>query len=178
MWQTWPPFPRRKPKPKPIRCLGPGMLCFPFCLSVCILFLASSLPGQLGRSWNMKGVKYAEFYEDLSTGRRQTNRLKGLLKGAEGQLLSNEVLLIQQMQLDYYHLNGQTNMVATAPLCLFDYGTRVAWSTGRLDLVGLEGAVRLRGYQGFEVRMTNNTMILSNRVRTVIRRELLKQQTP
>ena len=144
------------------------------------LFVVASLAGlslfaQLGRNWKTTGVKYAEFYEDEATGHRQTNQIKAILRGAEGQFLSNEVVLVKQMRLEHYQLNGHTGLVATAPICLFDWETRVAWSTGRLDLVGLDGALRVHGHQGFEVRMTNNTMFLSNRVRTVLRREMLKQ---
>ena len=42
----------------------------------------------------------------------------------------------------------------------------------------MEGALFIHGYAGFEVRMTNSTMFLSNRVRTTIRSELLKTSRP
>jgi hypothetical protein len=50
----------------------------------------------------------------------------------------------------------------------------VAWSTGRLEIVGLGGALVMEGRHGFQARMTNATLTVSNRVRTVIRGEWLK----
>ena len=68
--------------------------------------------------------------------------------------------------------------VAVAPECLFDADARVAWSTGRLDIVGMNGGITIRGNRGFQARMTDSTLTISNRVRTVIQRELVRPITP
>jgi hypothetical protein len=92
---------------------------------------------------------------------------------AQGQYLSNDLVLLTTMHLEHYQLDGRTNLVARAPECFFDIESRVASSTGSLEIVGLGGAFVVHGQQGFEVRMTNSTLTLSNRVRTVIRQDML-----
>lgn len=156
---------------------------------IAVTLLGLPLFGQLSRKIRAKDVKFPEFYEspggqkvaDLPPSARsqlRTNRLKSILMGKEGQYLSNEIFLINEMQLEHYQPDGRTSLVAQAPQCLFDSDSRVAWSTGRLDLTGLEGAVLVHGRAGFQVRMTNSTMSISNRVRTIIRQDLLRPAKP
>ena len=95
--------------------------------------------------------------------------MKGLLTGAKGQPVTNDVYLITTMRLEHYELDGRTNLIALAPECLFNNDTRVAWSTGRLEIIGLDGDVHVEGHRGFRAFMTNSTLIISNRVRTIIR---------
>ncbi|PYJ00047.1 MAG: hypothetical protein DME25_21605 [Verrucomicrobia bacterium] len=87
------------------------------------------------------------------------------------QYITNDTWRLTQMRLEHFQFDGQTNLVAQAPQCLFDEETRVAWSTGRLEIVGLHGALFVEGNEGFEARMTNSTLTISNRVRTVLRQE-------
>jgi hypothetical protein len=54
----------------------------------------------------------------------------------------------------------------------------VAWSTGRLEIVGMGGALTIHGNQGFQASLTNSILIISNRVRTVIERGLLNESQP
>ena len=82
------------------------------------------------------------------------------------------------MQLEHYELDGKTNLIARAPECLFDMETRIAWSTGRLEIVAMSGAMRVEGNHGFQVQMTNSVLIISNRVRTVIERDHLGKFRP
>jgi hypothetical protein len=137
-----------------------------------LLSLAVLWPGwaQISRP-KIKNFKFPERYE--SEGPNQTNRLKGLLMAAQGQYLSNDLVLLHTMQLEHYQPDGRTNMVARAPECFFDIESRVAFSTGALEIVGLGGAFVVHGQRGFEVRMTNSTLTLSNRVRTVIRQDMI-----
>ncbi len=132
---------------------------------------ALPLLGQLSRRFKARDVKFPEFYENPMTGKSQTNRLKGLLMGAEGQYLSNELFLVTQMRLEHYQTDGRTNVVAKAPQCFFDNEGRVAWSTGRLEVIGVNGGLKIEGNEGFQVQMTNSSLFVSNRVRTVLRQE-------
>ena len=136
-----------------------------------MLLFVLPLAGQLSRRFKARDVKFPEFYENQMTGRSQTNRLKGLLMGAEGQYLSNEVFLVTQMRLEHYQPDGRTNVVAKAPQCLFDNEARVAWSTGRLEVIGINGGLTIEGNEGFQVSMTNSALVVSNRVRTVLRQD-------
>lgn len=138
---------------------------------VALSLLSSPTSGQLSRQLKARDVKFPEFYENPMTGKSQTNRLKGLLMGTEGQYLSNELFLVTQMRLEHYQPDGKTNVIAKAPQCFFDNETHVAWSTGRLEVVGVGGTLRIEGRQGFQVMMTNSSLVVSNRVRTVLRQE-------
>ena len=138
-----------------------------------VLLLAVSLPGQISRLAKGRDVKFPEFYESQKGDPIQTNRLRGLLMASQGQYLSNDMFLLTQMRLEHYRVDGETNLIAQAPECLFNADSRVASSTGRLEIVGMNGAFVVQGQRGFEVRMTNSTMSLSNRVRTMIRLDLL-----
>jgi hypothetical protein len=142
------------------------------------VFVAVPLGAQLGNMVFKGGFKAPEYYETLPTGRSQTNRLRGLLMGAEGSPVSNEVVRVKQMHIEHYQLDGQTNLVARAPECFFDARSKVAWSTGRLEIVGMSGTMFVEGNEGFQVRMTNSTLTISNRVRTVLRQGLVKAAKP
>ena len=141
----------------------------------------SPLPGQIARYVKGKDLRWPDFYETPGAGRSHTNRLRGMLMGAEGQSLSNDLFVVRltQMRLEHYDLLGKTNLVALAPECLFDTQNRVAWSTtSRLDIVGMNGALLVHGDQGFHLVMTNSTMTVSNRVRTTLRQDMLKLARP
>jgi hypothetical protein len=140
--------------------------------------LAWPLLAQIRSGGQASGWKYPERYELPILAKGQTNRLKGLLMGQQGQHLSNQVYRVNQMQLEHYDLDGKTNLIARAPECLFNMDDRIAWSTGRLEIIGLAGAMRMDGNEGFEARMTNSTLTISNRVRTVLRQGLAKISNP
>lgn len=139
-------------------------------------FMLAALAGwpaltQISSGFKGSGWKYPERYELPLLAKGQTNRLKGMLMGKEGQHLSNRIFRVTTMQLEHYELDGKTNLVARAPECLFDMEPRIAWSTGRLEIIAMGGAMRVEGNQGFQVQMTNSVLTISNRVRTVIERD-------
>lgn len=112
------------------------------------------------------------------TGKNRSFPLKGLISGQHGQHLSNSIYLVTGMRLEHYEFEGVTNLLARAPECVFNTDTRVAWSTGRLEIVGMGGALTIHGNQGFQASLTNSILIISNRVRTVIERGLLNESKP
>jgi hypothetical protein len=133
---------------------------------------------QLSRAIKTRGFLYPLYYEDALTGRGQTNRLKAILKGDEAQYLPNDTIQMTRMQLQHHDPDGRTNLIARAPHCLLDRQAQIGSSTSRLDVTGMEGALLIHGYDGYEVHLTNSSMFLSNRVRTVIRSEFLKTTRP
>lgn len=142
------------------------------------LAVAVPLLAQIQQGFKGSGSKYPEFYQLPKTGGIQTNRLRGMFFGTNWLHLSNKVFRVAGMRLEHYEMSGPTNLVAQAPECLFDTQARVAWSTGHLDIIGMAGALVLQGRQGFQVQMTNSTLIVSNRVRTVIQLERLNIPKP
>lgn len=116
-----------------------------------------------------------EYYEVAATG--PTNQLKSLVRGAEAVPVTGNVWSLKQMQIESYDPAGRTNFAGRAPECLADLDTRVASSTGRLELAMAQGRLSLTGL-GFWCCLTNNHLIVSNRVRTVIHYSLLQSTTP
>jgi hypothetical protein len=144
-----------------------------------LLILILTIPmalveAQLNRSAHGRNIVYPEYFEKAVLAGQQTNQLKGRLKLAEGDYLTNGLVLGKTMQLDQYTPDGNTNLVARAPECLFDPNTRAAWSTGRLEILAMDGRFFMAGNEGFAASLTNNTLILSNRVRTILKQSLMK----
>ena len=150
-------------------------------VGLCLVFamlVSASLLAQLSQNNVIRGFKLPERYETLATGRSQTNRMKGIFIGAEGHMISKDLARFIGVRIEHFGLDGKTNMVVVAPEALFDKESRVAWSTGRLEIVAMSGAMRVRGDEGFQVRMTNSTLTISNRVRTVIRQDVVNRVKP
>lgn len=122
--------------------------------------------------WAQRGenFKFPVFYDKTSP--EQTNRLKTLITGAEAQVLGRDLYYVKQMRIESFDESGKTNLIAKAPECLLNAETRTASSTNRLELESGSG-LRITG-QGFLCYLTNFNLIISNRVQTVIREELMK----
>lgn len=142
------------------------------------LLLAAPMVAQIRSGFRGSGSKYPEFYPLQPTAGPQTNRLKGMFFGNEWQHLSNKVFRVSGMKIEHYEWSGTTNLVATAPECFFDADARTAWSTGRLDIVGMGNGLTIRGRRGFLARMRESTLMISNDVRTTIQRQLIGPITP
>jgi len=142
------------------------------------LALAAPLVAQIQQGFKSTAWKFPEYHETPLPGEKRTYPLRGLISGEQGRHLSNSIYFVTGMRLEHYAWEGATNLLARAPECLFNTDTRIAWSTGRLEIIGMGGALSVEGKQGFQANMTNSTLIISNRVRTVIQRVLLNQSKP
>jgi hypothetical protein len=134
-------------------------------LLLCLIPLGNA---QLGQAGKVKGFKWPEFYDPIP-GKIPLNRLKYLVTGAEAEPLTQDLIIVRQMQLESYQPDGRTNATAKAPLCLVDRENRQLTSTGRLEMLTGDGRLFLEGNQGFLCQMTNFNLIVSNHVRTIIR---------
>jgi hypothetical protein len=145
-----------------------------------LLALAATAPlvAQIQQGFRGTAWKFPEYHETPLPGPKRTYPLKSLISGEQGRHLSNDLYLVTGMRLEQYAWEGPTNLVARAPECFFKADTRVAWSTGRLEIVGMGGRLTVEGNDGFQATMTNATLIISNRVRTVIERNPLSEYKP
>lgn len=146
------------------------------CVAV-LLLLASTLWAQLGAPGRIRDFKLPEFYDPVP-GQTPARRLKTLVTGAEAQPDLSGFVAVKGMRIESYLLDGRTNLVARAPQCTIDTTRRVAYSAGRVELVGNEGQFFLEGGQGFHCRLTNFALIISNRVRTVVRQAAFEPPRP
>ena len=132
-----------------------------------VLAVAAPLVAQVQQGFKGTALKFPEYYEIPLLGKNRTYPLKGLFSGEQGRHLSNSIYFVTAMRLEHYDLDGATNLLARAPECLFNMDTHMAWSTGRLEIVGMGGALTIRGQQGFRANLTNSTLIISNRSSTL-----------
>lgn len=125
----------------------------------------------------IRDFRMPEFYETAAAG--ESPRLKTLLSGSEAQPLDarGRLIAVTGMRVEQYLPDGRTNFVARAPACLLDALDRTVCSTGWLEVSLAQGQLFIEG-QGFFLEVTNLHLIISNRVRTVIRPELMQRVQP
>lgn len=144
-----------------------------------LVLLLPPLHAQLSRFVRGKNFKAIEYHPPVPGLKHQTNHLKNLLSGAEGQYLTNGLVRITKSRLENYPSTGiGTNLVALSPESFFDPDTKIITSTGRLDVTASDGRMTLRGETGYLFSMTNSSFVVSNRVRAFIHGDLLPSARP
>jgi hypothetical protein len=101
-----------------------------------------------------------EYYPDQK-------HVKTILSGAEAVPQSGGLLVIKQLKLEKFDLNGRRECVVTAPECIYDTRAYTASSAGPLQLQNGDGKFQVAG-EGFLWRQTNSFLTISNQVRTRI----------
>lgn len=96
------------------------------------------------------------------------NRRKAVLYGEEATSGTNGLWNIHRLKIESYA--GQTNpaWIVEAPACLYHDPTRRAWSDGPLTASSTDGQLTVTG-RGFDWRQTEQRLVISNQVRTVLR---------
>jgi hypothetical protein len=94
-------------------------------------------------------------------------QIKSILSGAEAQPQPGGLLIIKQLQLRTFDLDGNLKIIVTAPECVYDTLGATASSGGPLQLQNGDGTFRVAG-EGFLWRQTNSLLTISNQVRTRI----------
>ena len=94
-------------------------------------------------------------------------QIKSILSGAEAQPQPGGLLIIRQLQLKTFDLNGRLNIIVTAPECIYDTLGGTASSGGPLQLQNGDGTFHVAG-EGFLWRQSNQFLTISNQVRTRI----------
>ena len=94
-------------------------------------------------------------------------QIKSRLSGAEALPQPGGLLVVKQLKLETFDLNGKSDIIVNAPECIYDTLNGVAASPGPLQMRTGDGKFRVEG-EGFLWRQTNSFLTISNRVRTVI----------
>lgn len=142
-------------------------------LSVGALLLLSA-HAQFSSGIKTKNFTYTEFYDQPISATNPTNRLKLLLRGAQGRYLSNNLAAITTARLEHFPPTGRgTNLIAITPFCVLDLDAHSVSSTNRMDIAVDDGKLTVRGDTGFHFEMTNYILHVSNRTRTVLRQGLM-----
>jgi len=147
-------------------------------IALCLIAVAP-VGAQIGEQGRVGDFKHRELYPSLGGRVNVTNRVKNYITGVEGRYLTKNLIALTSTRLENYAPEGQfTNLVATVPACLLDTSSRIISSTGRLELLGLQRRLLVRGDEGFLFQLTNSTLFVSNHVRTYIHPELLHSVSP
>jgi lipopolysaccharide export system protein LptA len=134
------------------------------------LTLCLALFGGLARAQKVgvgKGIKFADYYEAP-----HATQMKWLLEGASAEpQAGGRIVAVTQAKVQTWRETGAGEMVVEAPECLYDADRRSVSSPGSLRLLTADGTFSLTG-EGFAWLQSSSTLLVSNRVHTVVHPEL------
>lgn len=130
-------------------------------LAVCLWVFMGSVAQQfpLGR---FKDFNLPQYYAPP-----HATQMKSLLQGAEALPQDGGRILIKQLKLQTFREDGAGEFILLAEDCLYDPEQRSAHSPGALEMKTADGLFFTVG-EGFLYRETESSLIISNRVHTVI----------
>src|SRR5664280_190615 len=141
---------------------SPFRLCKP-AVFMAISAFALALSAQTNATTKVKNFSVPEYCDPP----RET-QMKSLLQGSEAEPIADGRILITSAKLQTFNLNGQPEMLVESPLCVFDSMRQEVVSDGPLHVQSADGKMTIDG-RGFLWQQTNSFLMISNRVRTVIR---------
>jgi hypothetical protein len=104
-------------------------------------------------------------------------QMKSRLSGAEAQPLAGGLLVIRQLKLETFGVDGKPELIVNAPECVYDTLHYTAASAQHLQLQSGDGKVRTEG-DGFLWRQNDSFLTISNHVYTVIKTSVWKPTMP
>ena len=96
-------------------------------------------------------------------------QIKSLLEGTEAEP-HGALILIRGLKWQTFATNGEVQMIVRSPQCIFDAKLRCVHSDGHIEAQSGDGRFYFEG-RGFLLQLTNQNLIISNRVINVIRNE-------
>jgi hypothetical protein len=137
-----------------------GVVCAAILFAaICFAVVVRAQQAAAGHASDFSSVQY--FDPPLA------QQMKSRLSGAEAQPQPGGLLAVKQLKLEMFSTNGATEAVVEAPECLYDTLNGMASSPGHLQMRTGDGNLSIAG-DGFLWRQTNECLIISNHVQTVI----------
>ena len=102
-----------------------------------------------------------EYYEQP-----HQQQIKSILSGAEALPQPGGRLIVKQLKLETFNLDGELEVTIMAPECIYDTLNGVANSPGHLQVRTGDGRIHLEG-DGFLWRQSDQKLTISNNVCTV-----------
>lgn len=100
---------------------------------------------------------------------------KSLLQGAEAvPMAGGQQVQIRKARLRTFREDGQVELLVEAPECLYESRSRSVTSSGPLEVQTADGKFSLQG-EGFSWQQTRSTLVISNKVRTLVQPALLQR---
>ena len=132
---------------------------------VALLFAAvSNGRAQQNGVQHANNFTYTEYYGQTN---QQQIQIKSILSGAEALPQPGGLLIIKQLKLEIFNLDGKLELTVIAPECIYDTFKGLANSPGHLQVRTGDGRIHLEG-DGFLWRQSDTFLTISNNVRTVI----------
>jgi hypothetical protein len=121
------------------------------------------------RGWSQpNGVKHASDFTSVEYfASPHQQQMKSRLSGAEAQPQAGGLLVIKQLKLETFTMDGKAEFIVEAPECVYDTQKNAANSSGHLQLRTGDGKFHVAG-EGFLWRQNDSFLTISNQVRTVI----------
>jgi lipopolysaccharide transport protein LptA len=137
---------------------------------VLALGLALSLrPGRAQPVVGGQGLKFTEYYDPP-----HETQLKSVLECSQAQRQPDGRYLITAAKYRTFRVTGEGELAVEAPQCTYDQGQRSVSSAGPLQAQSADAKFSIEG-EGFLYRQTNSTLLVSNRVHTVVHSDLLSR---
>ena len=128
-----------------------------------LAFLAGLARGQSAAGAKGEAIKVMEPHDPPFE-----SQVKTLLEGASADMLrGGRLFVLTNARLSTFSTNGTLEMRAETPSCIYDSALKTVSSEQRLQVWTADGMFT-EGY-GFLFQFTNSNIIISNRVRTVVR---------
>ena len=115
----------------------------------------------------VKDVRATDFTSEQYFEAPNDQLVKMRLSGASAEPLPGGLLEVKRLKIETFSTNSTLLAVVRAPQCTFAPLAGVASSAGPLELRSGDGKFRVEG-QGFLWRQNESSLIISNRVQTVI----------
>src|SRR5664280_360038 len=117
------------------------------------------------------GFKSAEYHPAPNE-----TQMKSLLEGAGAQPQPDGRLLVTKAKYQTFATNNEVELDVEAPQCFYDQAGKTISSSGPLSMHIANGRFSIEG-EGFLYQQTNLTLLVSNRVHTILRPGLFEPQT-
>jgi hypothetical protein len=113
------------------------------------------------------GVNASDFSSVEYFSEPNQQQIKSRISGAQAQPIDGGLLLIKQVKLERFEVDGKAQYIAEAPECVFDPESGAASSPGEVHMRTGDDLWHIDG-EGFLWRQHESLLTISNQVRTVI----------
>lgn len=134
------------------------------------LMLAAGLVADRARGQNMLGTDFKVGLENYPPPNEA--QAKTMLEGAQAQVQPEGLYSLMDAKLKTFSTNGALEITGETPQCIFDSRNRTASSSRQLQLRTADGRFFLEG-EGFLWSQASSSLIISNRVHTIVHKDLL-----
>lgn len=134
------------------------------------LTLAAGVIANRARGQNMLGTDFKVSLENYPPP--NDAQAKTMLEGAQFQVQPEGLYSLTEAKLKTFSTNGALEITAETPRCIFDRQNRTASSARQLQLRTADGRFFLEG-EGFLWTQASSSLFISNRVHTIIHKDLL-----